>query len=135
MKISHGEKAEGAKKPYFIEWNTEYSTTFLGNREFGRPRSGIPPLIVNRTHIIPSVVGELTTKKSMGSSSARETGRIAGIPETSIRRILHGILNMHPYKIQALITGRYRWKTKLCYMGVGANEIGPTMVAERCVDG
>ncbi|GBN23107.1 hypothetical protein AVEN_232588-1 [Araneus ventricosus] len=45
---------------------------------------------------------ELAAETSTGNRSAREARRITGIPESSTRRILHGIVNLYPYKIQAL---------------------------------
>ncbi|GBM02257.1 hypothetical protein AVEN_108806-1 [Araneus ventricosus] len=67
-----------------------------------RPRSGRLSLNAVRVHVVESVMEELASETSTGSSSAREAGRITGLTESSIRRILHGILNLHPYKIQAL---------------------------------
>lgn len=43
----------------------------------------------------------LTAETSTGSSSVRESRRTA-ILELSIRRILHGMVDRYPYKIQAL---------------------------------
>ena len=49
-----------------------------------------------------SVMEDLAAETSTGSCSAREAERRMGISETSIRRILHGMLDLYLYKIQAL---------------------------------
>ncbi|GBM26491.1 hypothetical protein AVEN_260248-1 [Araneus ventricosus] len=45
---------------------------------------------------------ELAAEISTGSSSGREAGKVTGIPESPMRRLLHGSLNLYPYKIQTL---------------------------------
>lgn len=67
-----------------------------------RPRSGRPSLSADRVHAVKSAMEKVAAETSTGSSSAREAGRITGIPQSSIRRILHGILDLYPYKIQTL---------------------------------
>lgn len=67
-----------------------------------RPRSGRPALRADRVHVVESVMEDMAAETSTGSSSAREAQRRTGIPEPSIRRILHGMLDLYPYKIQAL---------------------------------
>lgn len=67
-----------------------------------RPRSGRPALRADRVHVVQSVMEDMAAETSTGSSSAREAERRTGIPEASIRRILHGMLDLYPYKIQTL---------------------------------
>lgn len=66
-----------------------------------RPRSGRPSVSANRVPVVQSVMRNVAAETSTGSCSAREAGKVTGIPERSVRRILHLILEMHPYKIQA----------------------------------
>ena len=47
-------------------------------------------------------MGNLATETSTRSSSAREAERRTEIPESSIQRILHGMLDLCLYKIRAL---------------------------------
>ena len=67
-----------------------------------RPRSGRPSLGEERVTAVQRVMEDMAAGSSKGSSSAREAGKILGMPESSIRRILHGILQMYPYKLQLL---------------------------------
>ena len=52
--------------------------------------------------MVQSVMEDLAAEISTGSISARLAERRTRIPEPSIRRILNGILDLYPYKIQAL---------------------------------
>ena len=45
---------------------------------------------------------DLAAQTSVGNSNAREAERRTGIPEPSVPRILHGMLDLYPYKFQAL---------------------------------
>ena len=54
-----------------------------------------------RVHVVQRVMKDFTAETSTGSSSARAAEGRLGIPEPSIRSILHGILDLYPYKIQA----------------------------------
>lgn len=67
-----------------------------------RPRSGAPCLSEVRT---PDVTSQMDTQREQSTSavsSAREVARITGIPKTSVFRILHGVLQLYPYKLQSL---------------------------------
>ena len=61
-----------------------------------------PALRAELVHVVQSVIEDLAAETSTGSSNAREAERKTGIPERSIQRILHGMLDLHPYKIEAL---------------------------------
>lgn len=67
-----------------------------------RPRSGRPSLAESRITEVETTMNALAAESSMGSSSARKAGRILNVPDSSIRRILHGILHLYPYKLQSL---------------------------------
>ncbi|GFS69054.1 hypothetical protein NPIL_693841, partial [Nephila pilipes] len=43
----------------------------------------------------------LASESAAGTSSAREAGRRLGLPPSSIRNILHEVLNQYPYKLQS----------------------------------
>lgn len=47
-------------------------------------------------------MNDMATASFTGSSSARKAERILDVPSTSIRRILHKILHLYPYKLQSL---------------------------------
>ena len=67
-----------------------------------RPWSGRPALRVNRVHVVQFVIKDLAAKTLTDSSNVREAERRMGIPDLSIQRILHLMLDLHPYEIQAL---------------------------------
>lgn len=71
-----------------------------------QPRSGKSSLCADRVHGVKTVMEEMTAKILTGGRRALEAGRInsgiVGIPESSIRRNLHGIFYQCPYKIQTL---------------------------------
>lgn len=91
-----------------------------GNREFEGSSSSWPCLTADRVNIAQNVMENFAAETSTGSSNVHEVGRRAGIPEPSIWRILHGILDLHSYKIQDLYqilsADRYWCKTKLYCM-------------------
>ncbi|GFS42029.1 hypothetical protein NPIL_380901 [Nephila pilipes] len=43
----------------------------------------------------------LLSASDTGTSSAREAGRRLDLPPSSMRNILHGVLNQYPYKLQS----------------------------------
>ncbi|GFR21703.1 uncharacterized protein TNCT_690841 [Trichonephila clavata] len=43
----------------------------------------------------------LVLESAAGISNAREAGRRLGLPSSSIRNILHGVLNQYSYKLQS----------------------------------
>ena len=56
----------------------------------------------DRVHVVQKVKEDLAVETSMGSGSVLKVEKRTGIPEPSIRRILHGMLDLYPYKILAL---------------------------------
>ena len=71
----------------------------MGNLE-NRPQSGRPSSKANYVYMVQSDMEDLKASTSMGSLSAREIER--RILELSIRHVLHGMLDLYPYKIQVL---------------------------------
>ena len=67
-----------------------------------RPRSGRPKLRADRVHMVQSIMEDLVTESSTGTSSVREAKRRMRIPEQSIRGIPHEMLDLHLHKIQVL---------------------------------
>lgn len=61
-----------------------------------------PSLSRDLVHVVQGAMEGLAAEKSQVSSSAREAGRRMEIPELSVRRIMHGMLHLHLYKIHAL---------------------------------
>ena len=65
-----------------------------------RVRSGRPSLRQTRSAIVAAEMKTLVSESAAGTSSAREAGRRFGLPPSSVRNILHGVLNQYPYKLQ-----------------------------------
>ena len=63
------------------------------------PQSGRPTLRADRVHVVQNIMDDLTANTSTESSSTHEAEKRTGIPELSIRRILH---DLYPCKMQAL---------------------------------
>ncbi|GFU34113.1 DUF4817 domain-containing protein [Nephila pilipes] len=64
-----------------------------------RFRSGRPSLSHTRSTCVAAEMETLESDSAAGTSSAREAGRRLGLPPSSIRNILHGVLNQYPYKL------------------------------------
>lgn len=53
-----------------------------------------PHLPGNRITAVESTINDITAETSTGCSSARKNGRLLDVPNSSIRRILQGILHL-----------------------------------------
>ncbi|GFS98429.1 DUF4817 domain-containing protein [Nephila pilipes] len=66
-----------------------------------RVRSGRPSLRQTRSARVAAEMETLASEYAAGTSSAREAVRRLEFPPSSIRNILHGVLNQYPYKLQS----------------------------------
>ncbi|GFS61177.1 DUF4817 domain-containing protein [Nephila pilipes] len=85
-----------------------------------RVRSGRPSLRQTHSARVAAEMEILASESAAGSSSAREADRRLGLPPSSIRNILHGVLNQYPYKLQSYherLSSDYRRERSICEMG------------------
>ncbi|GFV97537.1 uncharacterized protein TNCV_2040451 [Trichonephila clavipes] len=66
-----------------------------------RERAGRPCLKENVHPALLSKWKRLRPKQLQGTSSAREAARQLGLPPSSVRNILHRIIQLYPYKLQS----------------------------------
>jgi hypothetical protein len=66
-----------------------------------RVRAGRPRLREARAPRVAAEIETLATDSTAGTSSAREAARRLGLSPSSVRNILHGILDLYPYRLQS----------------------------------
>ncbi|GFU42612.1 hypothetical protein NPIL_493361 [Nephila pilipes] len=64
-----------------------------------RVRSGRPSIRQTSSVRVAAGMETFASKSTAGTRNAREAGRRLGLPLSSIRNILHGVLNQYPYKL------------------------------------
>ncbi|GFT40396.1 DUF4817 domain-containing protein [Nephila pilipes] len=93
------------KRSLIVAGLTKYLQRFEGTGLLqDRVRSGRPDLRQARC----SQNETLASESAAGTSNAREAGRRLGLPPSSIRNLLHGVLNQYPYKLRLAMNFYHR---------------------------